>query len=124
MTRRAIALNDRSRDSEFRGYVDVYYNTGNASAVVKWGARYSGLGAVNDLKLVDMMEDDAGDIDRSGKFSSPLLLRAGTSSSKPKEYGFSRPWGLTFQNTFSSGAPATWPPSTSTGLPETELLSK
>ena len=52
-----------SRESEFRGYIDIYYNTGNASAVVKWGARYFGLGAVNDLKLVDMMEDDAGDVD-------------------------------------------------------------
>ncbi len=45
------------------GYIDVYLNTGYASANFTWSARYASWGAVNDLKMVDMKEDDDGDPD-------------------------------------------------------------
>ncbi|UCG50474.1 MAG: hypothetical protein JSW58_09675 [Candidatus Latescibacterota bacterium] len=52
-----------SRTSDYVGYIDVYINLDNASGAFEWGSRYFGLGAVNDLQVIDMMEDDAGDPD-------------------------------------------------------------
>lgn len=45
------------------GYIDIYMNTGYASADFAWKARYASWGAVNDLKMVDMKEDSNGDSD-------------------------------------------------------------
>jgi hypothetical protein len=51
-----------SKKSEYTGCIDVYINPGY-SGNFHWGARYLTKGAVNDLKLVDMKEDDGNDID-------------------------------------------------------------
>jgi type II secretory pathway pseudopilin PulG len=50
-----------TRTSDYFGYIDIYLNAGNG--MVEWGSRYFGIGAVNDLKVIDMMEDDQGDPD-------------------------------------------------------------
>ncbi len=42
--------------ADYQGYVDVYLNDGNGT--MTWNARYLAIGAVNDLKLINMMEDD------------------------------------------------------------------
>jgi type II secretory pathway pseudopilin PulG len=77
-----------SRTSAYYGFIDVYINAGNG--VLTWDSRYFGLGAVNDLKVIDMMEDDQGDPD----------LLVGTSASA--NYGFVVLW----QNTAGKfGAP-------------------
>jgi type II secretory pathway pseudopilin PulG len=52
-----------SHVTDYTGYIDVYINTGYATGAFKWVSRYQALGAVNDIKLVDMKEDDAGDPD-------------------------------------------------------------
>lgn len=66
-----------SHSLAYRGHVDIYL--GNGSGAVSWHARYSAPYAVNDLKVVDMMEDDAGDIDivaatSSGETTGAILL--------------------------------------------------
>jgi prepilin-type N-terminal cleavage/methylation domain-containing protein len=52
-----------SHTNAYYGYIDIYRNTGIGSGVFSWYARYRVGAAVNDLKAVDMMEDDSGDID-------------------------------------------------------------
>ncbi|MDD3642006.1 MAG: SdrD B-like domain-containing protein, partial [Candidatus Krumholzibacteria bacterium] len=52
-----------THQTAYTGFLDVYINTGYASGVFAWKARYLAKGAVNDLILVDMMEDDANDPD-------------------------------------------------------------
>jgi hypothetical protein len=52
-----------SHTNVFQGYVDIYVNNGVGSGNFSWYQRYVTLGAVNDLKVVDMMEDDLGDPD-------------------------------------------------------------
>jgi len=47
--------------SDYQGYLDVYLNQGNGT--MAWQARYLTLGAVNDVQLIDMMEDDGNDVD-------------------------------------------------------------
>jgi type II secretory pathway pseudopilin PulG len=47
--------------ADYQGYIDVYFNEGNGS--LAWHARYATFGAVNDLKLINMMEDDGNDLD-------------------------------------------------------------
>ncbi|MEJ2722234.1 MAG: FG-GAP-like repeat-containing protein, partial [bacterium] len=69
-----------TRTSDYYGFIDVFINTGVASSALKWGARYFGLGAVNALEVIDMMEDDAGDPD----------LLVGTSASE--NHGFVILW--------------------------------
>ncbi len=54
--------------SDYQGYVDVYLNDGNGA--MTWGARYATHGAVNDIKMINMMEDDGGDIDILAGMSS------------------------------------------------------
>lgn len=49
--------------SQFLGCIDIYENTGYASGVFTWHSRYRSFGAVNDVKVLDMMEDDGGDAD-------------------------------------------------------------
>ncbi len=66
-----------SHGNAFAGHVDVYLNDG--SGTVSWHARYRAPYAVNDLKIVDMMEDDAGDPDivaavASGPTTGAVLL--------------------------------------------------
>jgi hypothetical protein len=45
------------------GFIDIYLNTGYASGTFAWHSRYLPGGGVNDLKTVDMMEDDGNDYD-------------------------------------------------------------
>ena len=52
-----------SHNTDYFGYIDVYENLDNASGNFAWMQRYMTWGAVNDLKVLDMMEDDAGDDD-------------------------------------------------------------
>jgi type II secretory pathway pseudopilin PulG len=52
-----------SHHSPYSGYIDIYENVDYASGDFKWSQRYMSWGAVNDLKVLDMMEDDAGDED-------------------------------------------------------------
>jgi type II secretory pathway pseudopilin PulG len=54
--------------ADYQGYVDIYLNDGNGT--LTWNARYLAMGAVNDLKLIDMMEDDGGDLDLLAGMSS------------------------------------------------------
>jgi len=52
-----------SHNTAYHGYIDIYENVDYASGDFKWVQRYMAWGAVNDLKVLDMMEDDAGDDD-------------------------------------------------------------
>ena len=52
-----------SHTNSYVGYIDIYLNTGNASGNFAWHSRYLVGGAVNDIKAVDMMEDDGNDVD-------------------------------------------------------------
>jgi prepilin-type N-terminal cleavage/methylation domain-containing protein len=52
-----------SHTNAYTGYIDVYRNNGIGSGSFSWYARYVTNGAVNDLKVVDMMEDDSDDPD-------------------------------------------------------------
>lgn len=52
-----------SHTTDYRGYLDIYENTGIASGHFHWHSRYVTLSAVNDLKVVDMKEDDLNDLD-------------------------------------------------------------
>ena len=45
------------------GYIDFYVNAGYGSGSFAWHSRYLPGGGVNDLKAIDMMEDDGGDYD-------------------------------------------------------------
>jgi len=62
-----------SHTTNFRGYIDIYRNTGFASGNFAWCARYLSVSAVNDLKVVDMKEDDANDVDILAATSSSAL---------------------------------------------------
>lgn len=61
-----------SHSGDYQGFVDVYLNDGNGP--LAWGARYLTFGAVNDVKLVDMKEDDGGDLDILAGMSSSANL--------------------------------------------------
>lgn len=50
-----------SHDNAISGYIDIYLNNGYGSFV--WHSRYIAPGAVNDIKIIDMMEDDQEDLD-------------------------------------------------------------
>ena len=52
-----------SHDNAFLGHIDVFENTGLGSMVFAWRARYQSFGAVNDLEVLDMKEDDQNDPD-------------------------------------------------------------
>jgi prepilin-type N-terminal cleavage/methylation domain-containing protein len=52
-----------SHTNAYTGCIDIYRNNGVSTGNFVWTARYVTNGAVNDLKVVDMMEDDAGDPD-------------------------------------------------------------
>ena len=52
-----------SHTNAYTGFVDVYRNDGVGTGNFSWVARYVTSGAVNDLKVVDMMEDDGDDPD-------------------------------------------------------------
>jgi len=45
------------------GRIDIYLNDGNWSGNLVWHSRYYTTGGVNDLLVLDMQEDDAGDDD-------------------------------------------------------------
>ncbi len=49
-----------SHNTPYQGYIDIYTNVDYASGDFKWTQRYRSWGAVNDLKVIDMMSDDAG----------------------------------------------------------------
>jgi hypothetical protein len=49
-----------SHISAYTGYIDIYENLGYASGNFAWAQRYQAWGAVNDLKVLDMMNDDDG----------------------------------------------------------------
>ncbi len=66
-----------SHDNSFVGFIDIYRN--NGSGVFTWHSRYLAPYAVNDLKVVDMKEDDQNDPDilaavSSGPTSGAVLL--------------------------------------------------
>ena len=66
-----------SHGNAYLGHIDIYLNDG--SGTVSWHSRYRAPYAVNDLKVVDMMEDDAGDPDivaavSSGPTTGAVLL--------------------------------------------------
>lgn len=52
-----------SKTGAYMGYIDIYVNIGASSDNFKWRARYMTWGVVNDIKVVDMMEDDQRDPD-------------------------------------------------------------
>jgi hypothetical protein len=52
-----------SHAGPYRGYIDIYRNNGVGTGNFTWIARYVALSAVNDIKVVDMMEDDGEDPD-------------------------------------------------------------
>ncbi|MCK4236940.1 MAG: VCBS repeat-containing protein [Candidatus Krumholzibacteria bacterium] len=52
-----------SHATPYAGYIDIYINTGYASGDLAWHSRYLSSGAVNDLKAIDMKEDDGNDTD-------------------------------------------------------------
>jgi len=52
-----------SHNTAYHGYIDIYTNVDHASGEFKWVQRYQAWGAVNDLKVLDMKEDDSGDDD-------------------------------------------------------------
>jgi hypothetical protein len=52
-----------SHVTSYQGYIDVYENLDYGSGKFAWSQRYQAWGAVNDLKVLDMMEDDSGDQD-------------------------------------------------------------
>lgn len=52
-----------SHDNAFVGHIDVFENTGVGSMTFAWRARYQSFGAVNDLEVLDMKEDDQNDPD-------------------------------------------------------------
>jgi len=52
-----------SHTNAYTGYIDIYRNNGVGTGNFSWISRYVTSGAVNDLKVVDMMEDDGNDPD-------------------------------------------------------------
>jgi len=52
-----------SHETPYLGYIDIYENLDNSSGKFAWVQRYQAWGAVNDLKVLDMLEDDQGDDD-------------------------------------------------------------
>lgn len=52
-----------THQTAYTGHIDLYENTGYATGVFAWRARYQTHGAVNDIVAIDMMEDDARDPD-------------------------------------------------------------
>jgi type II secretory pathway pseudopilin PulG len=57
-----------SHVNDYMGYIDVYRNGGNGLGEgvlghYKWDSRYMSYGAVNDIKVIDMAEDDQNDPD-------------------------------------------------------------
>jgi hypothetical protein len=52
-----------SKSNFYSGYVDIFLNAGDASGDLYWDSRYSVVGAVNALQLIDMAEDNLGDVD-------------------------------------------------------------
>ncbi|UCF05583.1 MAG: VCBS repeat-containing protein [bacterium] len=52
-----------SHITDYTGCIDVYVNEGFASCDFTWHARYESFGAVNDLKVIDMQEDDGNEPD-------------------------------------------------------------
>lgn len=59
-----------SHTGAYAGYVDIYENVGYATGDLVWHSRYRSFGGVNDLRTVDMMEDDGGDPDIIAAVSS------------------------------------------------------
>jgi hypothetical protein len=47
----------------YYGYMDIYENLDYNSGKFAWSQRYMSWGAINDIMVVDMMEDDSGDDD-------------------------------------------------------------
>ncbi len=45
------------------GFIDVYRNFGIATGKFQWHSRYLAFGAVNDIEMIDMMEENTGDPD-------------------------------------------------------------
>lgn len=93
-----------SHETEYTGCIDVYTNTAGA---LSWHARYESFGAVNDLMVIDMMEDDSRDPD----------IVAGISSGE--NYGFVMLWsntGGTFGWADTTGY--SFEPETTPNLPE------
>lgn len=52
-----------SHESNLTGYIDVWQNTGYATGYFQWLARYDAPGAVNVVRIVDLMEDNNYDTD-------------------------------------------------------------
>lgn len=68
-----------STSSSYWGYIDVFLNKEQATGEFVWSARYFGGGRINALKLIDMAEDNAGDLDllvgiSSGSNAGALFL--------------------------------------------------
>ncbi len=59
-----------SHTSAYTGCIDIYENVGYATGDFVWHSRYRSFGSVNDLKVVDMKEDDGGDMDIVAAVSS------------------------------------------------------
>lgn len=49
-----------SHNTPYTGYIDIYENLDYATGKFVWVQRYQAWGAVNDLKVLDMMADDGG----------------------------------------------------------------
>ncbi|MCK4776320.1 MAG: hypothetical protein KAT30_16105, partial [Candidatus Krumholzibacteria bacterium] len=80
-----------SHTAEHSGAVDLYENLSGAG-VFKWRARYKGLGAVNAIEVVDIMEDSNRDLDIVvGVSDGPLSGKAHVWLQN--ETGFGRPSG-------------------------------
>jgi type II secretory pathway pseudopilin PulG/uncharacterized protein (DUF2141 family) len=67
------------------GRIDIYINEGYGSGVFSWHSRYFANGGVNDLLVLDMQEDDAGDADilvgvSTNSYVGELMLFLNTNS--------------------------------------------
>ncbi|MBN2184214.1 MAG: VCBS repeat-containing protein [Candidatus Krumholzibacteriota bacterium] len=103
------------------GYIDIYLNTGYASANFVWDARYVSDGAVNDLEVLDMKEDDSGDPDiiagtRTGFNQGLILLYINHEG----EFGVPDTTGM---SPFGFGEVPNWPDDVVDGLGEVLSLA-
>ena len=90
--------------SDTQGYLDVYLNDG--SGHMTWNARYLTPGAVNDVQLINMMEDDGNDVDiLAGTSSAANAGRIAVWFNTAGAFGQPDTTGYTFP----VGVSTTWP---------------
>ena len=88
-----------SHTNAYLGYIDVYRNDGVGTGNFTWIARYIAQSAINDIKVVDMMEDDGLDPDiiaatSTGDNTGKVLLWLNTAGT----FGIPDTTGYAFQS--------------------------